>query len=368
MSSWVQNGFINKEFYAPFIIEYDTDYYSDLLRRYNLLYKTAKSAGADSKSLDVIDRYKEKILEAIRNYYHGNVISFHQRIKHLVKDCTKDKFAVDTIEDNYAFSKNKSAEIQFFRGRISQNAVPFIKEEMLYLPKERRGLSDSYRFSIPGVPCLYLGNSSYACWLELGKPPEHDFVVSPVLLDNTQKILNLAVMIRDHRGLNGYDPTRIICWLKLLMLMMATSYRVKEENRKFKSEYIVSQSIMLACNDLKFDGVAYYSKRVDDEIFSQAAINVALFVKYANINSKQSLIDDHIKADDSFNYQLFRQLDWKKEYDYDLGCLSSVITNNIGTYKHQYAYRDTYFCKFDQFLFSEWKDKDDISYGINSSL
>lgn len=49
---------------------------------------------------------------------------------------------------------------------------------------------------------------------------------------------------------------------------LATSYRIKEEGRTFKSEYIISQSIMMACKRLGYDGVAYYSKRVYDEVFA----------------------------------------------------------------------------------------------------
>ncbi len=61
---------------------------------------------------------------------------------------------------------------------------------------------------------------------------------------------------------------------------IATSYIVKEENRTFRSEYIISQSLMMACKKLGYDGIAYYSRRVDDEIFALCAINLALFVDY----------------------------------------------------------------------------------------
>ena len=37
---------------------------------------------------------------------------------------------------------------------------------------------------------------------------------------------------------------------------------------------------MMACKNLGYDGVAYYSKRVSDEVFSLCAINLALFVNY----------------------------------------------------------------------------------------
>ena len=50
--------------------------------------------------------------------------------------------------------------------------------------------------------------------------------------------------------------------------------QIKEGGRTFKSEYIISQSIMMACKRLGYDGVAYYSKRVYDEIFARCAINL----------------------------------------------------------------------------------------------
>ena len=47
--------------------------------------------------------------------------------------------------------------------------------------------------------------------------------------------------------LDELEESKVHCWLKLLVLMMATSYTVNESGRIFKSEYIVSQSIMLTC-------------------------------------------------------------------------------------------------------------------------
>ncbi len=61
---------------------------------------------------------------------------------------------------------------------------------------------------------------------------------------------------------------------------MATSYTLKESGSIFKLEYIVSQSIMLECKELGYDGVAYFSKLVSDEMFAYAVTNFALFRPY----------------------------------------------------------------------------------------
>lgn len=363
--TWVEK-IIAKELYAPYVVDKDEDYYKDLENKYRQLFDWAKDAEADSESLAIIKRYSDKIKESIRLYYDGSVSKAHNIIRNLVKGCENDKLAVNTIINSEAFPGIKGTEIQFFRARLSDDAKAFKAKDMLHLPFSMRGKTGNYRFSIPGIPSLYLGNSSYACWIELGCPPEYRFNVSPVVLDGKQKIFNLAVMSRDWRCLDELEESKVHCWLKLLVLMMATSYTVNESGRIFKSEYIVSQNIMLACKELGYDGIAYFSKRVSDEIFAYAAINLALFAPYQK-NKLYSSVCEHIKIDDSFNYSLYKQLGIaNRDCGYELRLLRNGLKTNIGEYREgrQFQYAMTEFCAFDKFLFSKWRVKDLIDWGI----
>ncbi len=360
--TWVSNGFIDKNTYAPFVVNSDAQYYDDLCKRYNQFLKNAVNANADEESIKIIKHYANKVRESIREYYKGKISTAHTIIKNLAKGCIGHELAVNTIVNSDAFPGVKGTEIQLYRARLNQDGLPFEPKDMLHMPFKLRGKTGNYRFSIPGVPSVYLGNSSYACWIELGRPAEHDFAVSPVLLDGTQRILNLAVMNRDLHCLNDLEENAVHCWLKLLVLMIATSYRIKETDRIFKSEYIVSQSIMLACKELGIDGVAYYSKRVEDQMFAQAAINVALCAIYEK-GKEYSRACEHMKVGRSFNYSVFKQLGYSNTYKtYNLRCLKTGIPNNIGSYERQFEYSSTEFCRFDQFLFEVWK-KDDIDFG-----
>lgn len=195
-----------------------------------------------------------------------------------MKGCCDNKLADSLLTESRAFPGVLGTEIQFFRARTSDTAQTFSPKEMLHHPFRLRGMTGNYRFSIPGVTSLYLANSSYGCWIELGRPSEHDFNVSPFVLDGSQRVFNLAVMTRHIFHLKSDDDVH--CWIKLLVLMIATSYKVNEKSRVFKSEYIVSQSVMLACKRLGFAGVAYFSKRVESELFAVTAINLALFAEY----------------------------------------------------------------------------------------
>lgn len=257
----------------------------------------------------------------------------------------------------------------FFRCRIGNPSNAYEAKDMLHLPLKLRSKSGNYRFSIPGNPSLYLANSSYGCWIETGFPPENDFNVSPVLLDGTQKVFNLVVSIRDFHALNNFEENRVHCWLKLYMLTVATSYRIKEGVRTFKSEYIISQSIMMACKRLGYDGVAYYSKRVYDEIFARCPINLALFIYY---NGDYSELIKHMKMDDAFNYGLYKQLRPSLTCrEHELRSTHTGFITNIGSYDRQYPYSETKYFDFDKFLFTSWenkpngKGKNQISWGVS---
>ena len=366
--TWLNNGFICKELYAPFILDNDYDYLQDLSKKYSLIFEQALRAGADDESLHIISKYKKKITEALKCYYNADIAKCNTIIKNLIVDIGHDKLAVDCLNNSYAFHGRQGQEIQFFRCRLGNPSESFSVKEMLFLPIEMRSKAGNYRFSIPGNPSFYLSNSSYGCWIETGFPADIEFNVSPVVLDGTQKIFNLAISSRDFSCLNEFEENRVHCWLKLFMLSIATSYRIKETGRTLKSEYIISQSIMMACKKVGYDGVAYYSKRVSDEIFAFCAINLALFVDYSNKNDS---IANHIKMDDSYNFALYKKLNSSLKYKrYDLRSVNTGLITNIGSYERQYPYRETDFYEFDQFLFSTWTDKpnntgkDYVEWGI----
>lgn len=366
--SWLENNFICKELYAPFTVDKDSDYIKDLSKRLVLIIRQAEKSGADTESLKILTHFRNKILEALKCYNRADIGKCNTIIRNLLKDIGEDPFAVNFLYSSAAFPGIADQELQFFRCRTGNPSNSYSAKDMLHLPQSMRSKSGNYRFSIPGNPSLYLANTSYGCWIETGFPPSSEFNVSPVLLDGKQKIFNLAVSTRDFTKLNELEVNRVHTWLKLLMLMLATSYRVNENGRSFRSEYIISQAIMMGCKKLGYDGVAYYSKRVDDEAFARCAINLALFVDY---KKEYSDIVKHMKMDDSFNFFFYKSLLPSLKYkNYELRSVATGYITNIGSYDRQYPYRETEFFEFDRFLFSTWRDKpngkgkDQIQWGV----
>jgi len=352
--TWL-NDLICKELYAPFKIDKDIDYRNDLEQKYSKVMEQTKNANADDESLEIIDAFSSKILKSLDLYYKADIAESNNIILELVKDIGDKPLAVNSVINSEAFPGDKTKELQFFRSRLGTPNRAFTAKDMLHLPNSMRSKSGNYRFSIPGNPSMYLANSSYGCWIETGCPAEIDFNVSPILLEGDQRIFNLAITIRDFRCLDEFKKERVHCWLKLYLLTIATCYVVKEENRTFRSEYIISQSLMMACKKMKYDGIAYYSRRVDNEVFALCAINLALFIDY---DGEYSEMIKHMKIDDAFNYSLYKQLkDSLKYKDYELRSTYTEYITNIGSFDRQYPYNETDFYDFDKFLFTTWRDK-----------
>jgi len=83
------NGFVCRELYAPFIIEKDSDYLSNLKRKFATVLRQAQEAGADEESLKIIRKFSKKITEAINCYYVADIAKSNTIIKNLLGDIAK---------------------------------------------------------------------------------------------------------------------------------------------------------------------------------------------------------------------------------------------------------------------------------------
>lgn len=367
--TWIEK-FGVKGFVAPFVIEKDSEYFVDLNNRLTLFIEEISKSGANDSFIEAMIKYRDAIIKSIDLYYQGEIIDAHTIISDLLECFNEDdKISVSNINNSIAFW-GQGDEVQFFRARLTSNVSDFPAKEMLHIPFGKREIVKSERFSIPGLPCLYLANTSYACWIEMGRPADYKFNVSPVLLDNTQKIFNLAVSVRDLKyryqlwldGCGDINEEDILVYLKLIMLNIATSYKVNQGERNFKSEYILPQMIMLACKKRGLDGISYYSKQVNDELFANVAgVNLVLFATYQR-DAELSEICNHIIIGDSFNYSMFKQLSLSLKYKkYSLRIDTTGRVNNIGTFDRQFPYRETEFYEFDQYIFANWDKNIDFN-------
>ena len=125
----------------------------------------------------------------------------------------------------------------------------------------------------------------------MDKPQDSIFNVSSFIPPLDLKILNLVI---DYRLVNkqlkvtieinedkkDYNINLLESMLEIFPLVYATSFTIKNKERRFKSEYIVSQLIMQCLSDLNIHGIAYASKKVVDSILAfPQCINLAIPMK-----------------------------------------------------------------------------------------
>ena len=361
---WIEQIDFQK-FSTPFTVKRDNEYFPKLKEMLFNLVSEIESNGAEKQIVDATRDYVEKITRSIELYYQGNLVDAQLIVNEMITEFGEVAPAVTDINGSIAFPGGgpDSSEVLFFRARLSENVVEFSANEMLHIPFNMRHVVKSERFSIPGLPCLYLGNSSYVCWVEMGCPADHRFNVAPVILDNSQKVLNLTVTISSlyafkeevHNMSEEEADKHVIDLLRLMILTFCTSYKVTEGNRNFKSEYIMPQMIMLACKSSNLDGITYYSKQIPYESFAcTVGVNLVLFATY-NGEELLSSICDHLDIGTAFNFAMFKQLLPCQMYkEYNLRIMSSPYINNVGTQSHWFPYRETQFFEFDKYLFANW--------------
>jgi hypothetical protein len=171
----------------------------------------------------------------------------------------------------------------YYRARIGKDKQ-FERKEMFHIPFENREYVTTQRFSIPGLPCLYLSNSTYVCWEELRRPNIHKMQVSRYKLENYKlKFLDLSLTpssicqmlelslvdtMKDIKG-NDVPITKIglDSWDKVTLnyimrwpLIAACSIKVTKEGGTFKPEYIFPQFLLQwVTHNKQIDGIKYFS-------------------------------------------------------------------------------------------------------------
>ena len=147
------------------------------------------------------------------------------------------------------------------------------RHEMFHVPFHLRHLVATQRYSVPGLPCLYLAGSLYTCWAEMGRPPLHELQCAAFWLREEASLNLLNFSQRPGMWANELDtPSQdekfwknIASYIVLWPLLFACSITVKHPDGAFKPEYILPQLLLQwITEEGKFDGVIYFSTHVKD--------------------------------------------------------------------------------------------------------
>jgi len=206
------------------------------------------------------NQLKNTVIKVLQLYYDGKPSDAYLAFK---DGMDKGVGQVNTPKTNFNFTRIRNGD-NLFRLRIGEVGHNFDPCELFHIPMNQREIVASQRFSIPGYPCLYFSNSTYLCWLELGKPDIfkcHASLFQPINDPKSLEEITLLDLSNNHPKLlktaqkdsPNWDGS-IFRYLSLWPLILSTSVKVKFKNRYFKPEYIIPQLLLQYIKDQKSNG------------------------------------------------------------------------------------------------------------------
>lgn len=197
------------------------------------------------------------VLSKFKEYIKHNKVEIERviglSVKDLISEVTKCQTVFGVIISSYlngvhyisitsakSFLDGLNANIlpigeRLYKARESHSNYLFAKDELFHIPYDKRDRIGNQRFSISGMPCLYLASSSYICWEELGRP---EFGSCNFCGFSNKKTIPVYDFTLPEK-LNTVEDIRRVC------AILACSLSAKRD-ALFKEEYILPQCLLQA--------------------------------------------------------------------------------------------------------------------------
>jgi len=216
----------------------------------------------------VVVSLSDGILAALDSYFNGFPSEAFDHFSDAIAAVRPWLAPLASLED-------VSGELQFLYRIRTGSLTDFSRGDLFHIPFEMRTLVKPQRYSISGLPSLYLGGSVWACWEELGRPSFEKMQISRFravegssiqLLDLGFRPAMIAAFMVTHPrsyGLEGkaakFVLAHAICW----PLFAACSVHVKHPGDPFIPEYVIPQLLLQWIRtEPGFDGIRYFSTRI----------------------------------------------------------------------------------------------------------
>ena len=169
----------------------------DLLEKYIHKIKTLRTKGDLTswlkENIDNFQSTNNSLIESLDDYLNGSSGEAYQNISNLLNG----DFLQQTIGYlKYPLNKrylDKSDTKSLFRVRYSDSYLEN-RSDAFHIPFDKRYLVKTQRYSLAGIPSLYLGSSLYVCWQEMGKPDLNKLHLSHYKINRTHENNDISVL------------------------------------------------------------------------------------------------------------------------------------------------------------------------------
>jgi hypothetical protein len=242
---------------------------------------------------------KEQILNlaasistAVQLYLGGSPLDAYEEVDRLLRSLdlksVVTELSVDAppinLTDPFSVLRASIFHPSFYRIRLERNG--FLNPDrrgIFHVPFEKRRLVGNQRYSIPGLPCLYLGDSVWICWEELHRPAFDSVWVSRFRLSEPVSVLDFqfpphhiwrifdslqkgAPNASDRSSEAALKAHFTVDFLKSYIirwpLIAACSIKCESQDSTFYPEYIIPQMLLQwVIKNKNVDGIRYFSVR-----------------------------------------------------------------------------------------------------------
>lgn len=345
----------------PIRIKSGEEFYKTLYVRWNRFIKMLQRIPELADCIPFAEKSVVLLKSIIKAYYKADYQTTSKRILELINMLTtvKNSRLITDLNSLYIDVESK----QWFRGRIT-NAQPLTRNSMRHIPANERAKIGNNRYSINGIPCLYIGNSVQCCWEEFGRPSLDTFWVCRYRPQKTVKVLNLSTTGNDIVNARTYlkcvaDSTvpyddAVKEFFSNWILQSACSVVIEESGRKFLEEYVIPQLLMQNIKLFKVDGIMYFSTRVafgyqDDSSWLSRNIAIPAF-DTTGFNGKTGLyskkIDSLFDISHPINVGFFANgvipigpKGYHESYNQARSCAPVLYCSQKSTYKNTLFYK-----------------------------
>lgn len=229
--------------------------YSDYLKLIKL--SEGNIAKLITSKLSLIEMEIDLIKESVKLYFQGKTSESYSKISECLTLLNQNSF----LEVGYI-------EGDFYRIRNANNNN-LSRKDIFHVPFQIREKVATQRYSIPGLPCLYIADSIYTAWEEMNRPNFNDIHISRFNFeDRNFNLLFLNTSTREIRERyisedKIINENIVVKFLSFWPLLAACSYNVSKKQDVFKPEYIIPQMVLqwiIETPDI--DGVQFKSNRL----------------------------------------------------------------------------------------------------------
>jgi len=301
-------------------IKSEQDFFTSLKKTFDCFLSAIEGFSGDvetalSPNKKIIKQQCESLVKVVEMFLRG----FPGQAYFILKECMDNLNHLSLLEIQQSLTATEKGNLY----RVRTDARSQLKQsDIFHIPFELRERVATQRYSIPGLPCLYLGDSIFVCWEEMDRPQLSNLHASRFDLSlSAFKLLDLNINTNDLRkrcfpGKTEKFISHLAKFIAYWPLLASCSFIVRKPTEIFKPEYILPQLLLQWIMDAEgVDGIKYKSNRIKAGPNNVGSFtNIVIPVKHISDKGFCRVLSKKIKFTNPISWSLLEATDPKQDF------------------------------------------------------